>query len=95
MQPLLIFNNGYDGTITDPFYASAVAASRRGYHALIFNGPGQGTTLIEHGMTLRPDWESVVKSVVDFAQTLPNVDTQRIALCGWSLGGCLASCGIR
>ncbi|WP_144158111.1 alpha/beta hydrolase family protein [Paraburkholderia sp. BCC1885] len=90
VRPLLIFNNGYDGTITDLFFASAVAASKRGYHALIFDGPGQGTTLIEHGVPLRPDWETVIKSVVDFAQTLPNVDPRRIALCGWSLGGYLA-----
>ena len=90
VRPLLIFNNGYDGTITDLFFASAVAASRRGYHALIFDGPGQGTTLIEHGIRLRPDWETVIKAVVDFAQTLPNVDPQKIALCGWSLGGYLA-----
>lgn len=90
IRPLLIFNNGYDGTITDLFFASAVAASQRGYHALIFDGPGQGTTLIEHGMTLRPDWETVIKVLVDFAQTLPNVDLQKIALCGWSLGGYLA-----
>lgn len=90
VRPLLIFNNGYDATITDLFFASAVAASRRGYHALIFDGPGQGTTLIEQGMTLRPDWESVISPVVDFAQSLPNVDTQKIALCGWSLGGYLA-----
>lgn len=90
IRPLLIFNNGYDGTITDLFFASAVAASRRGYHALIFDGPGQGTTLIKQGMPLRPDWETVIKAVVDFAHTLPNVDPRRIALCGWSLGGYLA-----
>lgn len=90
VRPLLIFNNGYDGTITDLFFGSAVAASRRGYHTLIFDGPGQGTTLIEHGVTLRPDWETVIKTVIDFAQTLPNVDPQKIALCGWSLGGYLA-----
>lgn len=90
IRPLIIFNNGYDGTITDMFFGSAVAASRRGYHALIFDGPGQGTTLIEHGVTLRPDWETVMAAVVDFAQALPNVDPHKIALCGWSLGGYLA-----
>lgn len=90
VRPLLIFNNGYDGTITDLFFASAVAASRRGYHSLIFDGPGQGTTLIDHGLTLRPDWENVIRSVVDFAQTLSIVDPLKIALCGWSLGGYLA-----
>ena len=29
-RPLIIFNNGYDCTITDTYFASAVAASRRG-----------------------------------------------------------------
>jgi pimeloyl-ACP methyl ester carboxylesterase len=72
------------------YFASAVAASRRGYHCLIFDGPGQGEMLILHGMRLRPDWETVVKAVVDFALTLPNVDPRRIALSGWSLGGYLA-----
>lgn len=89
-RPLIIFTNGYDGTITDLFFASAVAASRRGYHCLIFDGPGQGTTLIEHGVHLRPDWETVVGAVVDFALALPNVDPGRIVLSGWSLGGYLS-----
>jgi pimeloyl-ACP methyl ester carboxylesterase len=89
-RPLLILTNGYDGTITDLFFASAIAASRRGYHCLIFDGPGQGTTLIEQGLHLRPDWETVIKAVVDFALTLPGIDTNRIALSGWSLGGYLA-----
>ena len=44
-RPTIIFTNGYDGTITDMFFASAVAASRRGYHALLFDGPGQGAML--------------------------------------------------
>jgi pimeloyl-ACP methyl ester carboxylesterase len=89
-RPLLILTNGYDASITDLYFASAVAASRRGYHCLIFDGPGQGTTLIEHGMQLRPDWETVIAAVVDFALTLPQVDPKRIALSGWSLGGYLA-----
>jgi alpha-beta hydrolase superfamily lysophospholipase len=90
VRPLLICTNGYDATITDMFFASAVAATARGYHCLIFDGPGQGEMLIEHGMTLRPDWETVIKAVVDFALTLSLVDPARIALSGWSLGGYLA-----
>lgn len=91
IRPLIIFTNGYDGTVTDMYFASAVAASRRGYHTLIFDGPGQGEMLYENGVHLRPDWETVIKAVVDFALTLPNIDPQRIALSGWSLGGYLAS----
>ncbi|WP_313620409.1 alpha/beta hydrolase family protein [Achromobacter sp.] len=90
VRPLIIFTNGYDATVTDMYFASAVAASRRGYHALIFDGPGQGGMLYEQGVTLRPDWETVVGAVVDHAVQLPTVDPARIALSGWSLGGHLA-----
>ena len=93
VRPLIVFNNGYDATITDMYFASAVAASRRGYHSLLFDGPGQGAMLYERGVALRPDWEVVIKAVVDFALSLPLVDTRRIALSGWSLGGHLAPRG--
>ncbi|MFA6267573.1 MAG: alpha/beta fold hydrolase [Pseudolabrys sp.] len=93
VRPLIIFNNGYDATITDMYFASAVAASRRGYHSLLFDGPGQGAMLYKHGVPLRADWEHVIKAVVDFAERLPLVDSKRIALSGWSLGGHLAPRG--
>jgi len=93
VRPLIIFNNGYDATITDMYFASAVAASRRGYHSLLFDGPGQGAMLYEHGIPLRPDWDVVIKAIVDLALSLPLVDPKRIALSGWSLGGHLAPRG--
>lgn len=90
VRPLLILNNGYDATITDMFFASGVAAINRGYHVLMFDGPGQGEMLYRHGIPLRPDWEVVIRAVVDFAEKVPIVDEERIALSGWSLGGYLA-----
>lgn len=89
-RPLLILTNGYDGTATDLLFGAAVAASRRGYHSLVFDGPGQGLALFERGLHLRPDWETVVRHVLDVAQGLSSVDPERIALYGWSLGGYLA-----
>ena len=93
VRPLIIFNNGYDATITDEYFACAVAASQRGYHSLLFDGPGQGAMLYRHGVPLRPDWDVVIRAVVDFAVTQPLVDPGRIALSGWSLGGHLAPRG--
>lgn len=89
-RPLIILNNGYDATMTDLYFASAVAAGRRGYHCLIFDGPGQGDTLYNQGVPLRPDWENVITAVVDVAVDLPLVDPEAIVLNGWSLGGYLA-----
>jgi pimeloyl-ACP methyl ester carboxylesterase len=93
VRPLVIFTNGYDATVTDMYFASAVAASRRGYHCLLFDGPGQCEMLFEHGVPLRPDWETVITAVVDYAVEQPIVDSSRIALNGWSLGGYLAPRG--
>ena len=90
-RPLVILTNGYDATVTELYFATAVAASRRGYHCLFFDGPGQGEMLIEHGLHLRADWEAVVRPVVDFALGFDIVDPQRVALYGWSLGGMLAA----
>lgn len=52
----IIFTNGFDATLTDLYFWNAAAASRRGYHSLIFDGPGQGGMLYKQNIPLRPDW---------------------------------------
>jgi alpha-beta hydrolase superfamily lysophospholipase len=89
-RPLLIVHTGYDGTAEELYFTTAVAALKRGFDVLVFDGPGQGEAIHEQKLVFRPDWEKVVTPVVDFALTLPEVDPHRIALFGLSFGGYLA-----
>jgi len=89
-RPTLILHTGYDGTLEELYFDGALAAVRRGYNCLAFEGPGQGRVIREQHITFRPDWENVVTPVVDYALTRPEVDPDRIALMGLSLGGYLA-----
>jgi pimeloyl-ACP methyl ester carboxylesterase len=89
-KPTMVHVNGYDSNIQEMYFAHGPAAVRRGYNCLLFDGPGQGRNLIRDGLALRPDWETVVKSVIDFTLTRPEIDPKRIVLAGWSFGGFLA-----
>ncbi len=89
-RPTLISVNGYDSTIHEGYFAHAEAGIRRGYNVLLFDGPGQGRNLFIDGLHLRPDWETVVTPVVDYALTRSEIDPEKIVLSGWSLGGYLA-----
>ncbi|MBB5984792.1 alpha/beta hydrolase family protein [Sphingobium lignivorans] len=87
--PLVIAFNGRDAWAEQCKYI-AEAANARGMHCLIFDGPGQGKVIRLQGLPFRPDWENVVRPVVDFAVRMPGVDPNRIALMGLSMGGALA-----
>ncbi|MEN2741146.1 alpha/beta fold hydrolase [Microbacterium sp. X-17] len=92
-RPTVILVDGYDGTVEELYFGNAQAALDRGYDVLAFDGPGQGSVLIEQGVHLRPDWENVLPSVVDWVVAQPTTDPERIAVIGWSLGGFLAPRG--
>lgn len=88
--PILLVHQGYDAPIENTKYV-AEEAIRRGYHCLLFEGPGQGLVIREQNIPLRPDWEKVVSSVVDYAIEDPQVDEDKIMLMGISMGGGFAA----
>lgn len=88
-RPTVIVHQGRDAWAEDDFYLGREAL-RRGYNALLVDGPGQGTTLRLRGLPFRPDWEHVVGPVVDWLERRPEVAGDRIGLVGMSMGGYLA-----
>ena len=71
----MIMHTGYDGTAEEIHFQGAAAGAERGYNVLVFDGPGQGSLIRRQGMLFRPDWENVVGPVIDYALTLPGVDS--------------------
>lgn len=88
--PTLIMFNGFDGVAEEFHTTDALAARQRGYTVVTFDGPGHAGPRYRDGLPFRPDWETVVTPVIDWAVQRPEVDAERIALLGNSMSGGLA-----
>jgi len=86
-RPTVILTNGEDAQNVRLWAYGGAAALERGYNALIFEGPGQGSMLFQRQVPFRFDWENVITPVVDYLRSRPDVDPGRIVLNGSSLGG--------
>lgn len=88
-RPTVMIMTGGDGTAERLYFNGGGAAGlRRGYNVLCFEGPGQpGAYLLDRSLTYRYDWEVPVAAVIDYLEGRPEVDGDRIAFVGYSMGG--------
>jgi hypothetical protein len=84
-QTLMMFGGG-ETFAEDLYYYIAPAAIDRGYNFMTADLPGQGD-LPFYGMYFRPDFETPMKNIVDYALSRPEVDPKRLAAYGISAGG--------
>ena len=87
-KTLLMIGGGETFT-EDLYYFIAPAALKRGYNFMTVDLPGQGD-LPFHGVYFRPDYETPMKFVIDYALSRPDVDPERLAVYGISAGGYMA-----
>lgn len=92
-RPTLLALGGFDSTGEELYFFAAAAALQRGYNVLTFEGPGQGEPLRLQRLPARPDYEVPVHAAVDYLMTRSEVDHERIALMGSSMGGYYAARG--
>jgi pimeloyl-ACP methyl ester carboxylesterase len=72
------------------FFWIGSSAREYGWNCLIFEGPGQWGALMDNpGLIFRPDYEKPVGAAVDYLMTRNDVDNDKIAIIGYSMGGYL------
>lgn len=76
----VVVHGGFDSFIEE-FYCFWQAFAEAGYTVIAFDGPGQGATLIRHGVASDHDWEKPVGAVLD------HFAVEEAALVGISFGG--------
>jgi 2,6-dihydroxypseudooxynicotine hydrolase len=61
----------------------------RGMATFALDGPGQGEA--EWTLAIRPEWDRVGEVVIDYLETMADVDSSRLGVWGVSLGGFYAA----
>jgi pimeloyl-ACP methyl ester carboxylesterase len=79
----MVLFGGFDSYVEELFAPQAYFVDA-GYDVVIFEGPGQGSTLEESGLPMTADWAPVVSAVIN------HFSLKDVTLMGYSLGGCLA-----
>ncbi len=84
--PCVIFLPGMDMVkeiVPDP---TDNVFTSRGMHCLSIDGPGQGMSNIRKIRVTADNYEHAVSAVIDYLETRPEVDSDKIALVGASMG---------
>jgi alpha-beta hydrolase superfamily lysophospholipase len=85
-RPTVIVIGGGEHFCEELYFWGGAAAAQRGYNALLVDIPGQGGTPFD-GMHHRHDVEVTMGAVMDYLEGHPDVDLERVAAYGLSLGG--------
>lgn len=95
-RPTLIIGGGFDSNMEELVHVFGFPALERGYNVIVYEGPGHPTLVHQQHVGFIYDWEKAVTPIVDhiFAHKtdeLSFIDTTKLGLVGYSLGGYLAA----
>ena len=85
--PAVCFFDGLDSTKELSVLFGGVELANRGIHTLAIDGPGQGEALRLQNIPSRHDYEVPAVAAYDYVASRADVDTKRIAVMAFSMGG--------
>lgn len=87
-RPTVIFLNGAESISEDAYFWTAAAGIQRGYNVFTADNPGDFVTRIcDPDFILDDPCDDALHAMVDYAQSHPGVDPERLAVFGVSMGG--------
>ncbi|CAN5347447.1 alpha/beta fold hydrolase [soil metagenome] len=86
-RPTMIFCNGLDSVKEMIALSVRDTFAKRGINILAVDQPGVGEALRLNGLPARYDSEVWASAAIDALALRPDVDSDRIGMMGWSLGG--------
>lgn len=86
-SPCIVWFGGLDSTAEEVYYCIAKDMTRRGMSMLLVDGPGQGASIRLNNVFSRHDYEKAGTAAFDYLETRDDVELDKVALMGWSLGG--------
>src|SRR5687768_15417538 len=85
--PTVVMFDGLDNAKEMSVLFGGVEIARRGIHVLAIDGPGQGEALRLQGIPSRHDYEIPARAAYDYLGARAEVDPERVAVMGFSMGG--------
>ncbi|MCC7487227.1 MAG: alpha/beta hydrolase [Burkholderiales bacterium] len=85
--PAVVVFDGLDNCKEMSVLFAGLEFSRRGFHTLSIDGPGQGEALRLRGIHSRHDYEVAGTAAYDYIASRPDVDEKRVAVMAYSFGG--------
>lgn len=83
VKDTILIHGGFDSFVEE-LYFQCLRLTEMGFRIVLFEGPGQGAVLRDHGLAMCVEWERPVGAVLDY------LNIEECTLLGISLGGHLA-----